>query len=125
MAGPIVFLSHFLLDTIPHWDLGVNFKKINRWKIFWAALADGILSLLLVYFLFQHQKPFNFLAWFGLSFALLPDFLEAPHLFFDLSLFPRLEYVHSKIFHHKTKKPIWGILPQILIIGFILLAQLQ
>jgi len=120
--SPLIITSHFLLDRIPHWDLGTGFRKRKKIINFFLGWADLISAIGICWFIFQKNLPFNPLLWTGVFFSLLPDFLEFPALFLNWKFFPfdKLELIHSQIFHRKTKFP-QGLIPQVLIIAGILL----
>ncbi|HUW21724.1 MAG TPA: hypothetical protein VMW41_03560 [Candidatus Bathyarchaeia archaeon] len=117
---PLVLISHYLSDFIPHWDLGYNIKQQSHLKIFLLALADGIATLISVFYLFQFRKKFSPLLWHGVGVSLLPDFLEVPMIFLDLNLFPKLNYFHSKVVHRNSPSIFWGLLPQVILVSLII-----
>jgi len=122
ISSPLIFVSHFLLDHIPHWDLGTGFRKRKKIVNFLLGLADLIGTIGICWFIFQKNLPFNLLVWIGILFSILPDFLEFPPLFLGWRFFPfgKLETFHSQIIHRRAKFP-QGLIPQILIIAGILL----
>jgi len=122
ISSPLLVISHFLLDSIPHWDLGTEFrkrKKIINFLLGWVDLLGGIGICWLI---FQKNSPFKPLLWTGVFFSLLPDFLEFPALFLNWRFFPfdKLKLIHSYFFHRKAKFP-QGLILQLIIIGGILL----
>ncbi|MBN1263237.1 MAG: hypothetical protein JW991_02680 [Candidatus Pacebacteria bacterium] len=118
---PFAFIFHFLMDYIPHWDLGTSFNKRSKLENFILASLDGMLSLFLVFVFFQRNKPFSSNLWLGVGCSLLPDLLEGPAIFFGWQLFPRLNYFHSNISHQKSQHLLPGLLPQITILVLVLL----
>lgn len=120
LSFPLILALHFLMDLIPHWDLGTDFRKRTKVKNFFLAFLDGLSALLSVFFLFQYQKSFSFLLWLGAGISLLPDFLEAPYIFLDFHLFPSIDHFHSKIAHRKSREVIGGLIPQLIIIGLVI-----
>ena len=118
---PLVFGLHFLMDAVPHWDLGVGFKQRSKATNFFLALTDGCVGIGLVFWLFQLFRPFNLTPWLGMTVSLLPDFLEAPSLFLGFQIIPALDHVHSHLFHRDQKSVFWGLLPQVAIIFFCIL----
>lgn len=117
---PLTLATHYLQDYIPHWDLGqglTNGCKDKKSAFFQELLIDLPLSIILVYFFFQHSQPFSPLPWLGWFFGLLPDFLEFPYLFLNIKTWPLepLANFHSR-FHHSTTKKLLGLLPQLAII---------
>jgi len=122
ISSPLLIVSHFILDRIPHWDLGTGFRKRKKIVNFLLGWTDLIGGIALCWFIFQKNFSFNPMLWTGVFFSLLPDFLEFPALFFDWRFFPfdKIELIHSHYFHRKEKFP-QGLIPQILIIAGILL----
>ena len=118
LAVPVNFCLHFLLDLIPHRDLGIGFEKRTKIQNLILSFIDGITGLAAVFLLFQYRRPFFPFIWLGTGINLLPDFMAAPELFFKLNLFPKINYFHNKIAHRDTPDIFWGIFPQLLIIAF-------
>jgi hypothetical protein len=114
---PLVLGAHYLEDWIPHWDVGTGLSSGKRKKqtaIILEIIELGI-SVVLVYFFFQHgHSTIQYHAWIGAFFALLPDFLEAPRNF--LKWEPRfLQPVNNfhALFHHSTPNMLFGLTPQV------------
>ena len=120
--SPLLIVSHFLLDSIPHWDLGIDFRKREKVVNFLIGGADLAAGIGMCWLIFQKDHPFNPLLWAGVFFSLLPDFLEFPSLFLGWRFFPfdKLELIHSYFFHRKINFP-QGLIPQLMIIGVIFL----
>lgn len=117
------FISHFILDAIPHWDYqvdavekGETFRdnEIHASKIKKAILkvgSDGLLGILvpiLLAHVFNHSYIFVLL---GAASAILPDFLQ----FIYMKTKTKTLY-HFMVFHHAIhshvrldKKPLLGI----------------
>lgn len=124
------FLSHFLLDMIPHFEPGSlhkeeNYKLIKRdWIIIFIDLALGIFLISLLYFSFK-----NYLILLGAFFAILPDFIDNVPFWKDL--FRKTQWgfkfhqIHDKC--HFLKLKIWhkfwyfGIIVQVVLIFGILI----
>lgn len=125
---PLIFISHYLEDAVPHWDVGQGLtKKLKRKKS--AFLQELIIDLpasaILVYLFFQHgQTSINYYAWFGWFVGLLPDFLEFPHLFLNWHFFPieQLAKLH-KYFHNSIPDKVRGLIPQALVIATVYLLK--
>lgn len=117
------FLSHPILDFIPHWDFGWGWRKKTKLKLFCEASLDMTIGVVASYAIFGQFSNFNyFLACIFAS--LLWDFLEIPYWFFNWRFAP-FSTLHS-IQHHiqgKAKLP-WGILTQVVTVGlFIIILQ--
>ena len=115
---PLILITHFAQDYIPHWDVGQGLtkKKKNKKDAFLQELLiDFPLSIIVTYFFFQYgQSTFNYRAWMGWFLALLPDFIEFPYLFLGWRFRPLTDFAnfHSKM-HHSTPKVIKGLIPQV------------
>lgn len=114
------FLSHPLLDFIPHWDFGWGWRKKTKLKLFWQAFLDLAAGVFLSYVLFgQFINLYYFYAClFG---SVLWDLLEIPYWFFNWRFFPfgALHSIQHQI-QGKAKLP-WGVLTQILAVGVIII----
>lgn len=118
---PLIIIAHFLLDAIPHWDFGINYRRRPKIHNFILATLDGLLGLTLTFLLFQSEKTLNLTLWLGTFLSLSPDLLEFPSIFLNFHLIKPLDYFHSRVIHHKNENLFWGILPQLIIIGAIFL----
>ncbi|HAI22758.1 TPA: hypothetical protein DCP77_03510 [Candidatus Collierbacteria bacterium] len=124
---PLVLLSHYIEDRIPHWDVGqgLTAKKKSRKAAFLQELFfDFPLSIIIVYFIFQAGHPFDWRVWMGWFVGLTPDFLEFPYLFMDARFFPikQLAAFHGLV-HRSTPHKLWGLLPQLLVILLVILLK--
>lgn len=124
---PLVLLSHYLEDRVPHWDVGqglTKHKKSKKAAFLEELFFDFPLSIIIVYFIFQAGHPLDWRIWLGWFAALLPDFLEFPYLFMNMRFFPikQLAKLHA-IVHRSTPQKLWGLLPQILVILLVILLK--
>ncbi len=125
---PLVLLSHYIEDRIPHWDVGQGLtkkKKSKKAAFLQELFFDFPFSIVLVYLIFQAGQPtINWLAWLGWFVGLLPDFLEFPYLFLNMKFFPikQLAKLHAFV-HRSTPNKFWGMLPQILVILLVILLK--
>lgn len=130
---PLAFVSHFLLDAIPHWDYSLessnedaDFKKktLIFTKKTWFDLVkigtDGLLGLFLTLFLFGgYSKISILLLCLGAFFGMFPDGLQFLYYRFGGSFLTRLQRFHVGI-HAKKKldtRPVLGITLQIIVIA--------
>jgi hypothetical protein len=117
---PLTIAVHFAEDYIPHWDFGTGLsskKQTKKAAFFLELFIDLPLSILLVYYFFQHNQPFSPLPWIGWFFCLLPDFIEFPYLFLNWNFSPLKEYdKFHHLLHRSTPKFFLGIFPQLLIV---------
>jgi hypothetical protein len=129
------FLSHFLLDTIPHWDYYYTFASLKKDKnnpmnddmlinkdfvkdILKVGL-DATVGLLLAYLIFGFYMKYSILIIScGAIGAMMPDGLTFIHMKWRHEPLTSLQrfhnWVHSKII--LNDKPVIGILSQIILI---------
>ncbi len=126
LAGSTALLTHFFCDSIPHWDLGTNWKGRPKYITGAIAIFETIFSLMLIYLIFGKFIPL-FLLFITVFLSLLPDFLAAPY-FILYPYSPKIFYYIYKfqsIIHSRTQS-YWGIVSQVvtmvifLIVGFVL-----
>lgn len=77
---PLALLSHFGVDMLPHWNWEPDARPLS---LFGIILDLILLETLTVYLAAQSPLQLNIAA--GSFFAILPDLLEAPHIFFGLN----------------------------------------
>ncbi len=121
---PLIIAAHFLEDRVPHWDVGQGLtskKKSKKAAFLQELFFDFPLSILIVYLFFQMGRPFDLRPWLGWFVGLLPDFIEFPYLFLKNRhpLMQKFADFHSWC-HRSTPNKFWGLLPQVLVILFIL-----
>mgnify|MGYP001106201691 CR=1 FL=1 len=123
ISFPLIIIGHYLLDAIPHWDTGTGLTSGTKTKkqAFFATLIDLMIAVISVFLLFQVGKKLSIKLWLGVVAGIAPDILEAPALFLNYRPFPInwLERLH--IFFHRRWQFPYGLIPQIIIIAFILL----
>ncbi|MCL4389816.1 MAG: hypothetical protein M1484_03520 [Patescibacteria group bacterium] len=126
IALPIIFVSHFLGDKLPHWDPMTAAKTKTKAQIFWQTVADVLLgySLVLLFIWYKDLNPVYILL--GAFTAQLPDWLELPHMFTDRKfVFSEINYKVQKWFHdigfNSRMAAPWGVVPQALVAGAFLL----
>ncbi len=69
---PLAFLSHFALDSIPHWD-GSPKAPFSR-KIFGGIFLDYAIGVSVVFVLTNSYEN-QYLLWLGAFLGTLPDFI--------------------------------------------------
>ena len=120
LALPLAFASNFLLDMVPHWDVGTGWHKRRRLLTFLYAGVDVVLGFSLGFLFFSSKVHLSYL--FLLMFvATLADWAEAPYLFLGWN-FPPFSWFYkfqSKI-HHRDGTTL-GVLTQIIVVGSLLL----
>lgn len=98
LAGVLILTSHYLMDLIPHWDFGTNWKNRSVAQTGMLAIGDTLFGFAITLVLFSSQLPvLSILGAIGL--ANLPDWLEAPYFIFFA----------SKEGHHKSRGGQFGL----------------
>jgi uncharacterized protein involved in cysteine biosynthesis len=112
---PIALISHFLLDLVPHWDFGTNWKKKTKRLLWLQSTLDVLLGFGLVLWLFSGRVDPVYL-WIMVIFAQLPDWLEVPSLFmgFNVPPFSWIKNLQTTI-HNRLQLP-WGLATQGIVI---------
>jgi Mn2+/Fe2+ NRAMP family transporter len=109
IALPAAFLSHFVIDVIPHWD----YKFKNKYYKQAALLCDITLTLWLLIILSLSADASRRLIIAGAFLGVLPDLMWAPYIMFGKptpmdrpNLLHFLRRLHLKIQWSETP---WGI----------------
>jgi hypothetical protein len=132
LALPLAFFSHFIMDAVPHWDFGTNWRMRSKATTGMIAIFDTLLGFTVAYFIYGGKVPLWILLG-TVALGNLPDWLEAPYyLFFakpdskgptaSSGFMEKLTYRIYKtenIFHSKAQYPL-GVLTQIATVGFFL-----
>jgi len=119
LAIILAFLSHYILDLIPHIEYSIKNIEKKQWqkslpetiKIF----LDFALGILLILF-FSDNQPTVFICAF---FAISPDGISFLNYFISNKILKKLsDFHHEKIHFLKNKKIsiFWRILSQVLIV---------
>lgn len=117
------FISHPLLDLIPHWDFGANWKKKSRMRLFIEATLDLGFGFVVAYILFGQNINFWYFTACIVSSEIL-DVLEAPYwiLGWRFAPFSWVYNIQSNL-QGKAKLPL-GIITQIItVVGITLILQ--
>jgi hypothetical protein len=125
LALPLAVGSHFVLDSIPHWQEIFYPYKVT-WKTWVRIPIDAILAGTLVYFITQAHPAQQNLIIFSTLFALLPDVdsiacVWKPSL--KVKLFKKFYDWHCKI--QRETPSYWGMVTQVLLIILCLLITLR
>ena len=92
---PLAFASHFLLDAIPNWDVGLTSAR-NISIVF----TDGVIALLLLRFFgssMQSTRRVKTLLWTGGFFGILPDLLSQCSRILGIQRWIPFESLHQSI----------------------------
>lgn len=104
-------ISHPIVDMIPHWDFGVDWKKKSKALLFFQSAGDFIFGVVITFLIFGNTTNKLYL----LICVLISeswDILQAPYWLFDWKFFPFSTFYE---FGHQTGKKatmLWGILTQ-------------
>jgi len=123
IAIPLAFASHFILETIPHWNPHLNTetqKFGSPTKRSTAITAvDSTLALASGSFIAYHALPNSSQAILVLAccfFAVLPDVMEGPYFFLHM----KTEWIKKWIGFQKSLQNdttvFWGLVTQVLTI---------
>jgi len=125
IAPTLALASHFLLDAIPHWDFGTNWRKRAKWMTGAFAVVETLCAIALAWYIFSSTVQHTILIVTIIA-SLIPDWLEAPwyiffahaakikpgnHASFVEKMLFRIYKTQNKI-HSKAPFPL-GVLTQI------------
>ncbi|PIP21890.1 MAG: hypothetical protein COX39_00555 [Candidatus Nealsonbacteria bacterium CG23_combo_of_CG06-09_8_20_14_all_40_13] len=120
------YASHYILDMVPHVDIGVfHDKDDENWQLskqeIALAAAEIILGTVILIYLVWGKK-FVTLALVGGFFGLLPDLLDNvpwwQNYFRHASWYAPFNFLHQKLqLRLESNKWYWGIPFQLIIIG--------
>ncbi|MCL4366594.1 hypothetical protein M1563_00245 [Patescibacteria group bacterium] len=107
----LAFISHPLVDMIPHWDFGLNWRSKSKLTLFGESVFDLSLGLGAAYLLFNQQVGFLYLLGAVVA-AESWDILEAPYWFLGWK-FPPFSWIYNVQSRIQSKLTApWGILTQ-------------
>lgn len=108
----LAFVSHPLLDMIPHWDLGIGWRKKNKVTLLIESGMDLILGILLAYFIFgSGVNPFYFLICIFAS--EIWDIMMMPYILWGWKKPFKTAYNIQSKMQMNTKTVLAGILTQV------------
>lgn len=131
-ASLLALTSHYIMDSIPHWDFGTNWRNRPKYTTGMFAVFETIFGICASYYIFgQHT---SFVVWgAAVIFGILPDWLETPwYIFFasqskhgpskNAGLLEKIAYGFYKlpnVFHTKAQLPL-GLVTQVATVVFFL-----
>lgn len=132
IASLLAFGSHYIMDSVPHWDFGTNWRGRSKATTGALAIVDTACAFTVAYILFAGKVGVVPVTMVAIA-ALLPDWAETPwYIFFahqkkhepgpQASMWERLAYTIYKfpnIFHAKAQFPL-GLFTQIATVAFFL-----
>lgn len=143
-ANPVIafvlgFASHFILDSIPHWDYPIRSDlsqvRFSRDVLFARAFLrdiafitfDALFGLCIVYFLLLHHSVFGssifVSALWGAAGAMVPDLLQFVYMKWKREPLISLQRFHADIMHAELRLDDWmvvGPLIQIVLIAAVI-----
>lgn len=111
---PLAFLSHYLLDMIPHWNWRPALKPLSLLGIF----LDGSLSLAALFFFASRAENFSLILAGGLL-PLTVDLFDVPYYFFGWRGFWEKYVEFNRRYQGRTSVGL-GLLTQLLVINLAL-----
>lgn len=121
IALPLASISHPILDMIPHWDLGVGWRKKNKITLLVESVLDLIIGIVLAYFIFgKNVDPVYLLT--CIFFSEVWDILMMPYLLFGWKNPP---FSTAYKWQHKIQTNLklpWGIVTQAVTVGGVVFA---
>ena len=118
LASILAVGSHIILDIVPHWDTGTNWRKRSVKKTVLYTGIDLGLGTAIGLVLFAKTTPLPYLL-FIMFLSTLPDWLEAPYFFgFKIPPFSSI-YKIQHILHKKKQLP-WGLITQLAFLAVLL-----
>src|SRR3989338_9018538 len=116
MVAPIAVGSHFLLDSLPHWERSVNLDTEDLTKKdAVVVLIDGFVALLLTW-LFSLNNPNWEMMWLGAICAIVPDSHHLIQVLFGPEKLQRYAKAHEKYHSDKDLRFLPGVALQIVVV---------
>ena len=130
ISSALAVCSHYIMDSIPHWDFGTNWRGRPKHTTGIVAIVDTLFGIFLSYMIFGRFLPFGLWAVTVIA-SLLPDWLETPWYIFYASQkkhapkknagfiekFTYSLYKIPNVFHSKAPFPL-GVITQLVTVGF-------
>ncbi|MBI2448376.1 hypothetical protein HYV44_02335 [Candidatus Microgenomates bacterium] len=98
LAAFLGFVTHFLADLVPHWDLGYNFSKTK--KSYFLVFLDILIGIIICgFFLWWRPTNWNDIAsvLLGGFFGLVPDFIGFGVKIFKIKSFEWYVHHHDRL----------------------------
>lgn len=132
-AGLLAITSHYVMDSIPHWDFGTNWRDRPKHKTGIFAIFETTLGLGLSYFFFGQYLSFPLWV-LTVGLGILPDWIETPwYIFFanpkkhkpgpNAGIWEKLAfglYKLPNVFHTKAQLPL-GFVTQVVTVAFFIM----
>lgn len=125
-AVPLAFLSHFLTDTLPHWDYGTGRKngKAGSNKFNQVLAADFTLSIILMAVLGLLFPTHKWLIWACMIAAASPDLAWSYYYYLKRGRkqYGMVSRFHDAVQWSETSRGIYIELAWFIIIGAVVLS---
>lgn len=118
LASILALASHVILDIVPHWDTGTNWRNRTIKKTFIYTAVDLALGIGISVVLFGKQVSLPYMSYI-MFMSTLPDWLEGPY-FFGFKFPPFSSIYRIQHTFHKKKHLPWGLINQIAFIALLL-----
>lgn len=115
LAIPLAFASNFLLDVVPHWDVGTHWHDRPLAKTFVYAALDVFLGLGLSLLLFSHTTDLSYLL-LMIFIATFADWMESPYIFLGLKIPPFYQFYKIQSRFHNRNSGWFGIFTQFAVV---------
>ncbi|OGM13733.1 hypothetical protein A3A76_02420 [Candidatus Woesebacteria bacterium RIFCSPLOWO2_01_FULL_39_23] len=119
LAIPLAFISHFVLEKVPHWNPHLNVETVKFGKVtsqsFRLVLLDSFIALISGLTIASWSLPnaTQALTIIGASFfAVLPDLVEAPYFFLNWKNNLIKKWIGFQKSLQVDTTPAWGLLTQ-------------
>ncbi len=124
---PIIFVSHFLLDKIPHWDPLTNKASKSFDRIIIEIVIDYLVGYTLVILFYGILFPSPTLPYLLLAafISQLPDTLEGPYILtrkhfpFFYQIYQVQHWFHDVLYNARLGVP-WGVVTQVVVAAIFL-----
>jgi len=113
------FISHFMLDLLPHWDY-LNAIKIDKPSHLVKIFLDAVLGSLLVLILILIYPQNILMIMTGLVAVLLPDVLQFLYNTFRFKILQPFSLIHHRI-HYAQKISFWKGAPAVIVVSIVAL----
>ena len=120
LAIPLSFMSHFILDMVPHWNPHLNTEMRTYGKITNKSktiiILDTVIggAIVFVATLTAKSPEAAFLSFACASAAILPDALEAPYFFLHWKTKFIMKWIAFQKAMQSDANVFWGTLTQVI-----------
>lgn len=115
LALGLVFASNFILDAVPHWDVGTGWHRRTKVLTFIYSFLDVALGLGLAFFFFSGQLAPVYILLLVLT-STLADYLESPYIFLGWNFPPFIWFYKIQSRLHSRDGTLWGIMTQVIVV---------